>query len=257
MIESWRNNAPWSNIDFVEQDLILSKLITNLYSHEQIKKSLVFKGGTALHKLFLKSPYRYSEDLDFDQITSEPIGPMLDLIREICKDIFEEKPRYDRHEKMFILRYKYRAETPPNATMKVKIEINTRSSSPHHPLNIIPHKCESTWFSGESQITTYSLEELLASKLKALYQRNKGRDLFDLTVVNSLKPDYKLICGLSNKMFESEGVIMSNEKFRSNLDQKLKNKKFRNDINPLIGNSLNYDIENAMDFVIQHYLHYQ
>ena len=47
MIEAWKSKAPWSNNDFVEQDLILSRLLSTMYSHEKIKQSLVFKGGTA------------------------------------------------------------------------------------------------------------------------------------------------------------------------------------------------------------------
>ena len=38
---------------------------------------------------------------------------------------------------------------------------------------------ENSWFSGRCELTTYALEELLGTKLRALYQRAKGRDLFD------------------------------------------------------------------------------
>lgn len=254
MIESWKTEAPWSNNDFVEQDLILSRLLTSLFSHEKIKQSLVFKGGTALHKLFLPAPLRYSEDLDFDQITSEPIGPLLDIIRDVARDIFAQEARYDRHESMFILRYRYVAETPPHATMKVKIEINTRNNVPYQDLHSIDHQCESAWFNGASAITTYTLEELLASKLKALYQRNKGRDLFDLAVVNILEPNYSVINSLCKKMFKKDSVNLSKEKFIENLYLKLKNTKFCTDINPLIVSSHDYKLDDAVEFVVKHYL---
>ena len=38
----------------------------------------------------------------------------------------------------------------------------------------------SPWFEGEAPLTTFALEELIGTKLKALYQRKKGRDLFDV-----------------------------------------------------------------------------
>jgi predicted nucleotidyltransferase component of viral defense system len=49
---------------------------------------------------------------------------------------------------------------------------------------------ENQWFSGDCEITTYYLEELLGTKLRALYQRRKGRDLFDLwKALTTQKPD--------------------------------------------------------------------
>lgn len=254
MIESWKAQAPWSNNDFVEQDLILSRLLTTLYSHEKVKRSLVFKGGTALHKLFFNKALRYSEDLDFDQITSEPIGELLTVIREIARDIFTEEAKYDRHEKMFILRYRYQAETPPNATMKVKIEINTRNHSNIQPLNSVFHHSESTWFSGSCDITTYTLEELLASKLKALYQRNKGRDLFDLIVAKELQPNFNLVNKLCERMFEYEGHAVKKDDFIDNIQRKTNNAKFCSDIKPLIASDYAYNINEAAQFVIDNYL---
>lgn len=254
MIEAWKTNAPWSNNDFVEQDLILSRLLTALYSNAIIKKTLVFKGGTALHKIFLKKALRYSEDLDFDQITSTPIGELLDAVRAVAREIFPKKAKYDRREKMFILRYRYNAETPPNAIMKVKIEINTRNHPRLQPLNNIRHDCESTWFAGSSEITAYTLEEMLASKLKALYQRNKGRDLFDLIVARDLRPNFSVVKDLCKSMLEHEGLTIKKDHFVENLQTKLKNTKFRNDIHPLISSRYPYDIDEAAQFVIDNYL---
>jgi len=254
MIEAWKAKAPWSNNDFVEQDLILSRLLTVLYSHEKIKQSLVFKGGTALHELFFKKALRYSEDLDFDQITSEPIGELLNVIREVAREIFPEEAKYDRYEKMFILRYRYQAETPPNAAMKVKIEINTRNHSNFQPLNNVFHQCDSIWASSSCDITTYTLEELLASKLKALYQRNKGRDLFDLIVARELQPNFKRVNELCESMLEYEGNEVKKDDFIDNIQAKINNLKFRNDINPLIASNYKYNIDEAAEFVIDNYL---
>lgn len=64
--------------------------------------------------------------------------------------------------------------------MKLKIEINTREHFNVLGLKEIPYKVENPWFSGEYNLTGYELEELLGTKLRALYQRRKRRDLFDL-----------------------------------------------------------------------------
>lgn len=65
-IEQWQQqNVPWQTIAMIEHDLIISKALVCLYNDPKIKDSLVFRGGTALNKLFIQPPARYSEDLDF------------------------------------------------------------------------------------------------------------------------------------------------------------------------------------------------
>lgn len=68
----------------------------------------------------------------------------------------------------------------PEIPMKLKIEINTQEH-----FTILEHQqklfsVSSDWINGEAEIRTYQLEELLGIKLRALFQRKKGRDLFDL-----------------------------------------------------------------------------
>ena len=84
-ITAWRNVAPWASPDQVEHDLVLSRTICELYQHPLIQKELVFRGGTALHKLFTETQGRFSEDLDFVQIKAGPIGELTEAIRT-CLD---------------------------------------------------------------------------------------------------------------------------------------------------------------------------
>ena len=67
-ITEWRAKAPWALDEQVEQDLILSRALVDLYSEEALQRAVAFRGGTALHKLFLPSPARYSEDIDLVQV---------------------------------------------------------------------------------------------------------------------------------------------------------------------------------------------
>lgn len=84
-IESWRSHAKWQTLSMVEQDLIISRALVSLYNNPKIKDSLVFRGDTALHKLFVKPPARYSEDIDFVQTKAEPIGLTIEAIRASLK----------------------------------------------------------------------------------------------------------------------------------------------------------------------------
>ncbi|VAW04828.1 hypothetical protein MNBD_ACTINO01-754 [hydrothermal vent metagenome] len=64
--------------------------------------------------------------------------------------------------------------------MRVKIEVNTFERSPANPPIRIPFRVESSWFSGSADVLTFTLDEVAATKIRALFQRSKGRDLFDL-----------------------------------------------------------------------------
>ena len=80
-ITEWRTKAPWPLDEQVEQDLIVSRALVNLYSEEELRREVAFRGGTALHKLFLQAPARYSEDIDLVQIEAGKIGPVMDAVR--------------------------------------------------------------------------------------------------------------------------------------------------------------------------------
>ena len=179
-IESWRSHAKWQTLSMVEQDLIISRVLSGLYNNPKIKDSLVFRGGTALHKLFVKPPARYSEDIDFVQTKAEPIGLTIEAIRASLNP-WLGNPKWKLTERSAKVIYQY--QTVNGLSGKLKVEINTTERLQVLPLRYEPFKIDSEWISGFCEITTYELPELMATKLRALYQRRKGRDLFDLWYV--------------------------------------------------------------------------
>ena len=106
------------------------------------------------------------------------------------------------------------------------------------------------WFSGGAEVTTYQLDELLGTKLRALYQRRKGRDLFDLWLCLSRKlidPDQAVRCFL--KYMEHEGHRASRAQFEQNLDEKERDPEFMGDIAPLLNAVITYDPAEAIGLV--------
>ena len=81
-ITEWRRQAPWTHDSQVEQDLIISRALVEMYSRSEAASMLAFRGGTAIYKLHLSPPARYSEDIDLVQVDPGPIGPALDAMRE-------------------------------------------------------------------------------------------------------------------------------------------------------------------------------
>ena len=178
-INEWRSIAPWQDDAMVEQDLIISRALVELFNNELIANSLAFRGGTALHKLYFSPASRYSEDIDLVQIRPEAIGETFDQIRKVI-DPWLGEPRRSLKEGRANLYYRFPAESNPNIKMRLKIEINTREHLAVLKHKTIPYQINSSWFTGETHITSFHLNELLATKLKALYQRKKGRDLYDM-----------------------------------------------------------------------------
>ena len=84
-IENWRKIVPWQMNEQIQQDLMISRALIDLYNEPHVKEALVFRGGTALNKLFINPPARYSEDLDFVQKNAVPIGQTIDAIRAVLK----------------------------------------------------------------------------------------------------------------------------------------------------------------------------
>jgi predicted nucleotidyltransferase component of viral defense system len=249
-IEEWKENAPWPTYAQIEQDLVIARTIIELFSDDFLKQSLAFRGGTALHKLYLTPQIRYSEDIDLVQINSEPINPILKRIRERLA-FLGTKRTVKQHIHNNAIIYRFETETQPIISMRVKIEINTREHFNVLGLKTIPYKIENGWFSGECNLTGYELEELLGTKLRALYQRRKGRDLFDLhwAMVNSNVDTEKIIRCYEKYIGFSVDKPPTQKQFLANMEEKITSKEFTDDIYSILKKGTKYDNEAAWELV--------
>jgi predicted nucleotidyltransferase component of viral defense system len=215
-----------------------------------IRDNLVFRGGTALNKLFLKSPTRYSEDLDFVQKESAPIGPIIDTIRNLLQPWLGE-PKRKLTQRSVKLIYQY--EATGGLPAKLKIEINTTEHFQVLPLHIEPLAVSTEWFEGNCMITTYALEELMATKLRALYQRRKGRDLFDLWyVITQNVVDTNQMIEIFKKYCAHDDINISQKLFKENMEMKRLHRDFRVDMNVLLAPSIQWNFDEAFSAVHQH-----
>lgn len=129
--------------------------------------------------IFLLS-HGYSEDIDLVQINPGPIKPIMFRLGEVLSFLPDRVTKQKRYNNTMLFRME--SEFPPVIQIRLKIEINCFEHFNELGLVRIPFMVENSWFMGECEITTYHLNELLGTKLRALYQRKKGRDLFDLYV---------------------------------------------------------------------------
>lgn len=179
-ITAWSTIVPWGDPRQVEQDLIIARALAELFSDPVLKEELRFRGGTALNKLHFPAPLRYSEDIDLVRTTAGPIGPILDRTRAVLEPWLGHA-NFDQSPVAPKLRFRVPAENDPGVQIRLKVEINTHEIEAYDPPLILPYSVENPWFAGQTEIATFSREEMLATKLRALLQRDKGRDLFDLS----------------------------------------------------------------------------
>lgn len=247
-IQAWATTRPWPTLVAVEQDLLLARLIVEIAQHPLLDDELVFRGGTCLHQLVLDQPLRYSEDLDFVRSTHSGIGPIIDAVREVANGVGLQVAGTDirQHPK---IRLRAPSETEPAATMRIKVEINTHETSPSRPLQRLPFEVANSWFSGRVDVLTFATPELFATKIRALYQRRKGRDLFDLWLALT---ELGLTGGEIVSAFgpyRPEGLTRTLAE--ANLRAKLDDAAFRNDLNALVAEwPRGYDIDAAAELVI-------
>src|SRR5690606_35476775 len=157
---------------------VICRALVEIFSDPFLSERLAFRGGTALHKLYMQPQPRYSEDIDLVQVKEEPFGPVIDRLRERLS--FLGTPVRKQKENNNTLIFRFDSEFPPVQKLRLKVETNCREHFTVLGYEKIPFSVESEWFTGYCEITTYKLEELLGTKLRALFQRRKGRDLFDL-----------------------------------------------------------------------------
>jgi predicted nucleotidyltransferase component of viral defense system len=249
-IEEWRSTAPWTLDAQVEQDLVIARALVEIYSDDLLRNSLAFRGGTALHKLYLQPQIRYSEDIDLVQINSEPVNPILKRMRE--KLVFLGTKRIvKQHIHNNTVIYRFDSEMQPVVNMRLKIEINTREHLNILGLKEIPYEVKNSWFSGQCNITGYEIEELLGTKLKALYQRKKGRDLFDMYwALKHLDIDTEKVIHCYQVHIENAVDKPPTQKqFLANMTAKMFDREFIGDIRLVLKQGIEYDNAAAWELV--------
>ncbi len=235
-IIAWGRSVPWGEQRQVEQDLIISRALVELFNDPFLREQLRFRGGTALNKLHLPKPLRYSEDIDLVRTTAGSIGPVLDAVRGILQPWLGQA-RFDQSDVAPKLRFRVPAEDQSSpAPIRLKVEINTRETTAFDPPRMIPFAVENPWFSGKAEIATFSNEELLATKLRALLQRDKGRDLIDLShaQVTLEGLDAARVVACLRQYLDQSNITISRAQAEERMWAKLANPAFMADVRPLL-----------------------
>ena len=248
-IQVWHSKAPWVRWEHVEQDLVISRAIVAIFSDPFMSAELAWRGGTALHKLYLGPQSRYSEDIDLVRTGFGPVKPII----EHLDNAFAWLPgrSFQQRRFGFRIRFKYESEIAPVQEMHLKVEANTFEHFSELPLEHLPFKVDNPWFSGSCNVTTYALEELIGTKLRAMFQRKKLRDLFDVEyALKNGDVDDSLILRCWRRYMSTNGhTPPTSREFVENMDGKMSMPDYIADIDSILRRDVSFDAQLAYRLV--------
>ncbi len=197
----------------LEKDYVLTEVLKALAQVPSLRRSLVFKGGTALRRVYF-ADWRYSEDLDFTV--------KHDMKKEELRQALDEW--YLQVEQTSQIRLTTRMLHKPNGYARVRTQFIGPLAYPgmifmdlsfDEPLCLDPdwRKVLAEPFPSEGQkVLAYPLEELLAEKIRSLLERGKSRDYYDvwrLLKEQSSILNFNLFGTVLLKKFAHKGLIVS------------------------------------------------
>ncbi len=164
-------------LDFIVKEMYLMELLGSL-SAKGLLSDLIFKGGTALNKIYLSKDYRFSEDLDFDFVGKSWNGNT-ERLRKASESFEGTESRRFRGGKILQIDYVYR--TPRGKADRVRIDINLDART-ETAEKVVEKTVESRFINSVvAGVKTYAFEDLLARKMSALRDRAEGKDIFDVS----------------------------------------------------------------------------
>lgn len=191
-----------------------------------------------------KQPLRYSEDIDLVQTQSEPIGATVDAVRDALSWLGKCSREQAGHSIHLVFRFS--PESSADTKLKLKVEINTREHGSLLGIRHYSFAVDSSWYQGKADIASFEPEELFGTKLRALLQRRKNRDLFDLNErlkQLSMNPNKLIAC------FDYYLKLEGKQLTRATAEQRMLEKLTRSlteDIGPLLSAGVHFNDDDAM-----------
>lgn len=229
--------------DVVEKDYVIGWALWGIGSDPRLSTSWAFKGGTCLKKCYVET-YRFSEDLDFTVLPDGPIEQeqVLAILRDIGTRIYEQsgvdflareprvRMRPDGRSAEGRIYYRGPRNAPTPASLKLDLTIEERVVRPT-VLRPISHQYPDT-LPAPATVRCYGFEEVFAEKLRAMGERSRPRDLYDIVNLfrrTDFQPHAELIRAVYQEKCESKGVevfsleSLQSSRFRAQLESEWEN----------------------------------
>ena len=256
--------VPWAAQYQVEQDLLLCRSMAVLFDDAFLSSQIAMRGGTLLHKAHLAPPSRYSEDIDLVVVGSRPEDHVRRAIRRVLTDVLGEPKTsvWDtlklalrnavQPSRVLRMTYSLPSIIEPGRMLDIVIEANVTERKPHRAVVEIPFSFPFRDKPVQTRIKGYDIHEMLGTKMRAMFQRKRGRDLFDLywALTKSAKPvDPAAIIESFQHYMKQEGTTAGRAEFVGILEAHLKDRGFCSDMELLLRHGITYDPQTAGNYI--------
>jgi len=259
-----QTHVPWPTQRQVEQDLLLCRSMAALFGDQFLRGQIAMRGGTLLHKVYLAPPSRYSEDIDLVVFGDRPEDHVRKALRRVLADVLGD-PKTSvwaamalairntvKASRVLRMTYSIPSVSEPGTTLSIVVEANVTERNPHRPIVNIPFEFPFRDDRTRTMVNGYDIHEMLGTKMRALFQRKRGRDLFDLywalTLAKSPVDPAAIIESFLHYLSQ-EGGSAGREEFIAILDSHLADGGFCSDMTQLLRVGAEYDPQAAGVYV--------
>jgi predicted nucleotidyltransferase component of viral defense system len=256
--------VPWPSQRQVEQDLLLCRAIAAVFNDRFLHTQVAMRGGTLLHKVHLAPPARYSEDIDLVVFGDRPEDHIRKALRRVLREVLGNPKAsvWDaiglairntvKPSRVLRMTYSVPSVIEVGRRLDIVVEANVTERTPHRPLVEIPFEFSFRDEPIRARINGYDIHEMLGTKLRALFQRKRGRDLFDLywalTLANP-PVDPAAVIESFQYYLRQEASAAGRAEFIGILDSHLADPGFCSDMNQLLRMGAVYDAQKAGEYV--------
>jgi predicted nucleotidyltransferase component of viral defense system len=256
--------VPWPSQIQVEQDLLLCRAMVALFDDSFLQKQIAMRGGTLLHKIHLAPPSRYSEDIDLVVVGERPEGHIRKALHRVL-DALLGTPQHAvwgdlrlairntvKPSRVLRVTYAIPSLMEPGTNLEIVVEANVTERKPHRPLITNSFEFPFRDSAVRAEINGYDIHEMLGTKLRALFQRRRGRDLFDLywalTLAKPAVNPAQIIESFQHYLGLERSVARRAE-FVGLLDAHLADRGFCSEMHSLLRAGITYDPQQAGSYV--------
>lgn len=256
--------VPWPSQLQVEQDLLLCRTMAALFADAFLQSQIAMRGGTLLHKVHLAPASRYSEDIDLVVIGDRPEGHIRKALNRILSGVLGT-PKLSvwgdlklairntvKPSRVLRMTYAVPSLVEPGTNLEIVVEANVTERTSHLPVIKIAFEFPFQETVVRTLVNGYDIHEMLGTKMRALFQRRRGRDLFDLYwALTRAKPAVKpaQIIKSFQHYLKLERSVAGRSEFVALLDAHLADRGFCSDMNQLLRTGIAYDPQQAGDHV--------
>lgn len=253
--------VPWPAPHQVEQDLLLCRAMVALFNDPFLSTQIAMRGGTVLHKIHLAPASRYSEDVDLVAVGDRPGEHIAAAIKRVLLDVLGRHRRSSweklklavrnlaRPSRILRVTYEVPSVIEAGRSLAIVLEANVTERTPHRPVVELPFAIPFRDETLATRIRSFDIHEMLGTKLRALFQRRRGRDLFDLywalTAPGVAPIDADRVIESFRHYMSAEGTEVPRAAFLAELDLRLRDRGFCSDMEPLLRTGLRYDPQEA------------